>query len=108
MLSAALIIGIRRPLQQPRDPALRPAVRLTEAIETTIRFARPRRNVASFLLTKTSFGIGTGIVALLAVFGRDVFGAGDVGIGILFAARGSARSSAHSWRDPSWAPMTRG
>ena len=47
-----------------------------------------RRTVATFLLTKTSFGIGTGIVALLAVFGRNVFGAGDVGIGILFAARG--------------------
>ena len=87
-VSALLILGIRRPLQLPREPDHAPAGGLTDAIMTAIRFARPRRTVAAFLLTKTSFGIGTGIVALLAVFGRNVFGAGDAGIGILFAARG--------------------
>jgi MFS family permease len=86
-VSALLIIGIRRPLQTPRDGHQAP-VRLADAIVTTVRFVRPRRTVAAFLLTKTSFGIGTGIVALLAVFGRNVFAAGDVGIGLLFAARG--------------------
>lgn len=34
------------------------------------------------------FGVGTGVVLMLAVFGRDVFHAGEVGIGLLFAARG--------------------
>ena len=86
-VSAALIVGIRRPLQLPREPGHAPP-KITDAIKTAIGFARERRTVATFLLTKTSFGIGTGIVALLAVFGRNVFGAGDVGIGILFAARG--------------------
>ncbi|MGH2445299.1 MAG: MFS transporter [Candidatus Limnocylindria bacterium] len=88
LLSAWLILGIRRPLQLPREPGHHPSGGVTDAIATAIRFARPRRTVASFLLTKTSFGIGTGIVALLAVFGRNVFDAGDAGIGILFAARG--------------------
>jgi len=59
-----------------------------EAIRTAVRFARERRVVAAFVLSKTSFGVGTGVVALLAVFGRDVFDAGDAGIGVLFAARG--------------------
>jgi MFS family permease len=39
-------------------------------------------------VTKTTFGAGMGVVLLLAVFGRDVFHAGEVGIGVLFAARG--------------------
>ena len=88
VVSAWLIIGIRRPLQLPREPGHEPAGGPLDAIRTAIGFARARRVVAAFLLTKTSFGIGTGIVALLAVFGRNVFEAGDAGIGILFAARG--------------------
>jgi len=39
-------------------------------------------------LSKTLFGVGTGVVLMLAVFGDEVFNAGDVGIGVLFAARG--------------------
>jgi predicted MFS family arabinose efflux permease len=88
LVSAALIVGIRRPLQQPRDAEPARGSALTDAIATAYRFVRPRRTAAAFLLTKTSFGIGTGIVALLAVFGRNVFSAGDAGIGLLFAARG--------------------
>lgn len=89
-VSALLILGIRRALQLPREQTAHRAavVGLGDAILTAVRFARPRRTVAAFLLTKTSFGIGTGIVALLAVFGRNVFGGGDAGIGVLFAARG--------------------
>jgi len=88
LVSAALIVGIRRPLQEARDAAPGGRFALTDAIATAYRFVRPRRTAAAFLLTKTSFGIGTGIVALLAVFGRNVFSAGDAGIGLLFAARG--------------------
>jgi len=88
LISAALIVGIRRPLQEARQPAASRGFVLTDAIATAYRFVRPRRTAAAFLLTKTSFGIGTGIVALLAVFGRNVFSAGDAGIGLLFAARG--------------------
>jgi MFS family permease len=87
-LSAWLVIGIRVPLQGPRDGSELHAGGAIAAIATAIRFARERRIVAAFLLSKTSFGVGTGVVALLAVFGRDVFGAGDAGIGVLFAARG--------------------
>jgi hypothetical protein len=53
-----------------------------------LRFARGNRTLAALLLSKTTFGVGTGVIVMLAVFGRDVFHAGDAGIGVLFAARG--------------------
>jgi MFS family permease len=90
-LSAALIVGIRRPFQERRGPAeaapLGPRSFLA-SLGTAIAFARRSRLVASLLLSKTTFGVGTGVILMLAVFGHDVFHAGDAGIGLLFAARG--------------------
>jgi MFS family permease len=90
-VSALLILSIRRPMQQPRENADgQPAAARNPlvAIGDALRFARARRLVAAFVLSKTTFGVGTGVVVMLAVFGSDVFGAGDAGIGVLFAARG--------------------
>jgi predicted MFS family arabinose efflux permease len=88
--SAALIVGIRRSFQQARDHSDHAAKDggPLEAIRTAFTFARASKPVASFLLSKSTFGVGTGVILMLAVFGRDVFHAGDVGIGLLFAARG--------------------
>jgi MFS family permease len=87
--SAWLISGIRRPLQQPRDhDSAVPHPPFLAAARSAIGFARGHRLVGAFLLSKTTFGFGTGIVAMLAVFGAEVFDAGDAGIGLLFAARG--------------------
>jgi MFS family permease len=87
--SALLIYGIRRPLQQPRELGIDGAhPHVIEALRDAVAFARSRRLVTAFLLSKTTFGVGTGVVALLAVFGSSVFGGGDAGIGALFAARG--------------------
>jgi MFS family permease len=87
-VSAWLILGIRRPLQEARDPATHVATGVRHGIAAAIGFARTSRVVGAFVLSKTSFGVGTGVVALLAVFGAEVFDAGDAGIGVLFAARG--------------------
>jgi MFS family permease len=91
-LSAVLVIGIRRPLQEPRavgsDGLPHRHESLLTAVRSAIKFARGSRLVSAFLLSKTTFGVGTGVVLMLAVFGRDVFRAGDAGIGLLFAARG--------------------
>ncbi len=85
--SALLILGIRRSFRAPRgDHAERAGV--GDSIRVVLRFARGNRTLAALLLSKTTFGVGTGVIVLLAVFGRDVFHAGDAGIGILFAARG--------------------
>jgi predicted MFS family arabinose efflux permease len=91
-LSAILIIGIRRPLQEAREPAAGGLPHRHEsvlvAIGGALRFARGSRLVSAYLLSKTTFGVGTGVVLMLAIFGRDVFHAGDAGIGLLFAGRG--------------------
>ena len=91
-VSALLILGIRRPLQQPRERDAEGNVArhagMAESLGVVIAFARHNRLVSSFLLSKTMFGVGTGVVLMLAVFGDEVFNAGDVGIGVLFAARG--------------------
>ncbi|MGH9194263.1 MAG: hypothetical protein ACRD1T_00805, partial [Acidimicrobiia bacterium] len=44
--------------------------------------------IMALLATKGGFGLGAGLIALLPLFATDVFRAGDVGIGIMFAARG--------------------
>ena len=89
-VSALLIVGITRPFQQPREAVTggRGGPGLVESLRTVVAFARHNRLVASLLLSKTMFGVGTGVVLMLAIFGEEVFNAGDVGIGILFAARG--------------------
>jgi MFS family permease len=89
LVSALFILGIHRPFQQPRtaDEAQQHDG-FVASIRTVVDFARHRRLIASLLLSKTMFGVGTGVVLMLAVFGDQVFGAGDVGIGLLFAARG--------------------
>jgi len=90
--SALLIVGIRRSFRAPREDGLpgerRASGGVADSIRVVLRFARGNRTLAALLLSKTTFGVGTGVIVLLAVFGRDVFKAGDAGIGILFAARG--------------------
>jgi MFS family permease len=92
--SALLVVGIRRSFsrdamaiaahERPRG-GLRG---IRDSLGMVIRFARGNRIVAALLLSKTTFGVGTGVIVMLAIFGRDVFAAGDAGIGLLFAARG--------------------
>jgi len=92
--SAFLIVGIRRSFRAvPTQQAIGATVHrglagVAESIRVVLRFARGNRTLAALLLSKTTFGVGTGVILMLAVFGRDVFKAGDAGIGILFAARG--------------------
>lgn len=91
--SALLIVGIHRPFREARDRSSvgegpRGAGGVAESISVVLRFARGNRTLAALLLSKTTFGVGAGVIVLLAVFGRDVFRAGDAGIGVLFAARG--------------------
>ena len=61
---------------------------MRDSLGVVVRFARSNRTLAALLLSKTTFGVGTGVIVMLAIFGRDVFDAGDAGIGLLFAARG--------------------
>ncbi len=55
---------------------------------TLIPYVRAHPRVLALLVSKGGYGMGAGSVALLGVFGREVFKAGAFGIGLLFAARG--------------------
>ena len=59
-----------------------------ESVRETFRFARSQPRVLGLLTVKGGYGLGAGVVAMVSVFGREVFRAGAWGIGLLFAARG--------------------
>lgn len=93
LLSAALIasirVGKRRKRERPKL-TIGSALGITETIEG-IRYVKDRPNVLALLLVKPAWGLGGGILTLLAVFGERVFPVGNspaTGIGVLFAARG--------------------
>jgi MFS family permease len=61
---------------------------LMESMRETVRYARTHPRVLALLTSKGGYGLGAGVVAMLSVFGKEVFNAGAFGIGLLFAARG--------------------
>jgi MFS family permease len=88
LLAAALIASVRRPTQQAAaagHPArMRP---LADTVET-FRYARTNPVVAALLGSKLGFGLGGGAVGMLALLATGPFHSGDVGTGLLLAARG--------------------
>jgi MFS family permease len=93
LLSAALIASVRVPKRPPREKAkltINRALGISETIEG-IRYVKRRPRVLALLLVKPAWGLGGGILTLLAVFGEKIFPVGRsaaTGIGVLFAARG--------------------
>jgi predicted MFS family arabinose efflux permease len=85
-ISALLLLGVRRPFSAPREHDEH--VGITEATRETVRYARRDRRVWALVSVKFGFGAAAGVLALIAVFARQVFHAGDVGFGLLMAARG--------------------
>ena len=87
LMSALLLKMIGRPFSEPREANhARPP--LLESMKETVRFARSQPRVLGLLTVKGGYGLGSGVIALLSVYGREVFRAGAMGIGMLFAARG--------------------
>ena len=88
LLAAVLIASVRRPTQLPaaggRPARMRP---LADTVET-IRYARKNPVVAALLGSKLGFGLGGGAVGMLALLANGPFHSGDVGTGLLLAARG--------------------
>jgi MFS family permease len=54
----------------------------------TARYARRDHRVRALISVKFGFGLAAGVLALVAVFARQVFHGGDVGFGFLMACRG--------------------
>jgi MFS family permease len=93
LLSAALIASVRLPKRPERKKVkltVGRALGITETIEGA-RYVKHRPRVLALLLVKPAWGLGGGILTLLAVFGERIFPVGKsaaTGIGVLFAARG--------------------
>ncbi|HET8775674.1 MAG TPA: MFS transporter [Thermoanaerobaculia bacterium] len=87
LLSAWLLWRIRTRFSEKRE-GQHGKPPLLESVRETIRYARAHPRVLGLLTVKGGYGLGAGVVAMLGVFGRDVFQAGALGIGLLFAARG--------------------
>ena len=93
LLSAALIASIRVPKRKKRERQKVSLSRLLGIGETIegIKYVKDRPRVLAALLVKPAWGIGGGILTLLAVFGERIFPVGKDaagGIGVLFTARG--------------------
>ncbi len=93
LLSAALIASIRVTKRRKRERQKLSFGRLLGITETIdgIKYVKDRPRVLALLLVKPAWGLGGGILTLLAVFGERIFPVGKDaagGIGVLFAARG--------------------
>jgi len=93
VLSAVLIFNVtlpKRPKRERQKLTVGRALGITETIEGA-RYVKRRPSVLALLLVKPAWGLGGGILTLLAVFGERIFPVGNsaaTGIGVLFAARG--------------------
>ncbi len=85
VVSALLIVGIGGAMSEDRTDE-HPTVR--EATRETVTYARRDHRVLALLAVKAGFGIGAGVLVLISVFAVTEFHRGDIGIGLLMAARG--------------------
>jgi MFS family permease len=88
VVSALLLSGIRVPFSEPGDGDTVEHPGVVEATRETIRYARRDHRVLALVGVKGGFGLAAGVLALIPVFGKRVFDAGDIGFGFLMAARG--------------------
>ena len=87
LVSAALLSSIRRSFSESAERTTEhPGI--VEATQETWRFARRDHRVLSLLAVKFGFGAAAGLLALIPVMALQVFDAGNIGFGILMAARG--------------------
>jgi predicted MFS family arabinose efflux permease len=93
LLSAWVIFKVvlpKRPKRERQKLSIGRALGITETIDGA-RYVKHRPSVLALLLVKPAWGLGGGILTLLAVFGERIFPVGKsaaTGIGVLFAARG--------------------
>src|SRR5439155_19082432 len=84
-VSALLLAGIRRHFSEDRSGEEH--VGITRASIETARYARRDHRVRALISVKFGFGLAAGVLALVAVFARQVFHGGDVGFGFLMSCR---------------------
>jgi MFS family permease len=86
VLSALLILRIRASFAEVRTPHERPSLR-QDTVET-VRYARRDHRVLALLAVKFGWGVAGGVLVLLPLLALGEFHAGEIGLGLLMAARG--------------------
>jgi MFS family permease len=86
VVSALLIIRIGRSFQESRVQET--PTRLREAATQTVRYARRDHRVLALLAVKFGWGLAGGVLVLVPLLAEGKFHAGEMGIGLLLAARG--------------------
>ncbi len=91
LLSAMLIFRVRASFAEARAPSEHPSLR-TDTVET-VRYARMDHRVLALLAVKFGWGIAGGVLVLLPLLAFGDFhpgegGSGEIGLGMLMAARG--------------------
>jgi len=87
LASAGVLWMMRARFSEQRSPTHEHPP-LLESMRETVRYAKKTPRVLALLSVKGGYGTGAGTIAMLSVFGKEVFNAGAMGIGLLFAARG--------------------
>ncbi len=93
-IASALLISTvhfpKRPLRPKTKLSVGKALGISDTIDGA-HYVRHRPRVFAYLMVKPAWGVGGGILTLLAVFGERIFpvaGKAATGIGVLFTARG--------------------
>ena len=86
-VAGVLIAMVRRPMNAARTDDVRRVRPIGDTLEA-FHYARSNRPLTLLLCSKAGLGLAGGVAPLLAVYGKDVFDAGDAGIGLLLGARG--------------------
>jgi MFS family permease len=86
VVSALLLLRIHRSFQEARVQEI--PTRLREAARQTLQYARRDHRVLALLAVKFGWGLAGGVLVLVPLLAKGEYDAGEMGIGLLLAARG--------------------
>ena len=86
VISALLILRIRASFSEARVERKHASVR--EDTVETVRYAKKDHRVLALLGVKFGWGMAGGVLVVIPLLAHETFDAGDVGLGLLMAARG--------------------
>jgi MFS family permease len=88
VVAGVLVFTIRRPMQERTRPAgtrrMKPLADMHEALS----YARKDHALGALMFSKATYGIGAGLVGILAILVTSGFDGGDAATGLLIGARG--------------------
>jgi predicted MFS family arabinose efflux permease len=85
-LSAALVYGVRGPMQVGREHGVEPP-RALDAIRESVHYLKDHPRVRTLVTVKSAVGVGNGVLVVYPALAA-LLHVGNLGTGLLFAARG--------------------